>query len=320
VQSCVTSPPYFGLRDYGVEGQIGLEDSLEDWIEQLVTVFREVRRVLVPTGSLWLNLGDSYSGGGRGGNPGTSPHQKQSRNQGSLSVRNQKRSPLKDKDLIGQPWRVAFALQADGWWLRSEIIWHKPTAMPESCKDRPTKAHETVFLLTKAPRYYYDGDAIAEPRASLGGSSVNGWASGDTPHNAIAHSKDKGDRKTFRGQGKYANNASFSPIGKPNAQKGNRDVEDETRNARSVWSIVSEPFPEAHFATFPTELARRCILAGCPVNGTVLDPFLGSGTTALVAARLQRHCIGIELNSDYAEMARRRVVGDAPLFAEVAVA
>jgi DNA modification methylase len=295
VHCCVTSPPYFGLRDYGVDGQIGLEPTPNEFVAELVAVFREMRRVLRDDGTLWLNLGDSYV---------TTPpgNKSKPKDVDGLYGRRQdmqighgedrdaiwacgKSSGLPHKNLLGMPWRVAFALQADGWYLRQDIIWHKPNPMPESVTDRCTKAHEYVFLLSKSARYFYDQAAIAEP-ASYPDDGIRVA----TPKNAALGLK-------------------------PTREYGHQNG--DTRNARSVWTIAAQPFKEAHFATFPPDLADRCIKAGCPKGGTVLDPFGGAGTTGLVADRLQRNAVLIELNPAYADIARRRIAGDAPLFAEV---
>lgn len=284
VQCCVTSPPYFGLRDYQVAGQIGLEQSPAKYVEQMVAVFREVRRVLRRDGTLWLNLGDSYAMSTKGaGGQG-----KQHKNAGSVMADRSWRIPagIKPKDLMLIPARVALALQADGWWVRSEIIWSKAAPMPESVRDRPTCAHEKVWLLTKAATYFYDADAVAERAVS------------DGPR------RDNGDGDRFCDRGMYSGRA------------GNK--EDGTRNLRNVWHLNPEPFPGAHFATMPPTLAARCIKAGSRPGDTVLDPFAGAGTTLLVADRLQRHGVGIELNPEYIAIARERLRGDAPLFAEVA--
>ena len=295
VHCCVTSPPYWGLRDYGVEGQIGLEPSQEAYVARIVAVFAEVRRVLRPDGTCWVNLGDSYNAAGRVGH-GTRIGYKQGTSRASACGEDSPRPSavgLKPKDLVGIPWRVAFALQADGWWLRSDIIWHKPNPMPESVTDRPTKAHEYVFLLTKSERYAYDADAIAEidTGRNPGNVSHNGttaYESGDDHHRTKGGLLNIGDR--------------------------------EFRNARSVWTIATQPFHGSHFATMPPALAERCIKAGCPAGGTVLDPFGGAGTTGLVADRLQRNAVLIELSPVYAEMARARIQGDAPLTSVVEVA
>jgi DNA modification methylase len=296
VHCVVTSPPYWGLRDYGVAGQIGLEATPDAFVARMVEVFRDVRRVLRKDGTLWLNLGDSYAGGHETGRRDS--QQERSINGRAVTMKPAeiaqvaKRSGLKPKDLIGIPWRVAFALQADGWWLRSDIIWSKPNPMPESVTDRPTKAHEYLFLLTKAERYWYDDEAIKEVALQpLGAAALTGQ-----------HKADAGGFTT--------NGTSTSTLGSNQGQA--------TRNKRSVWTIATAPFPEAHFATFPPALPETCIKAGCPVGGTVLDPFAGAGTTLLVADRLQRHGIGIELNPEYADMAERRVRNDGPLFADIA--
>jgi DNA modification methylase len=297
VNCIVTSPPYFGLRDYGMAAQIGLEATPAAYVETMVEVFREARRVLRDDGTLWLNLGDSYNNRTK---VRTTSHQPalngftddnwaERAAAGGVRMSN-KFDGIKEKDLIGIPWRVAFALQADGWWLRQDIIWHKPNPMPESVTDRCTKAHEYVFLLSKSARYWFDAAAIAEPQLTgetaryYGTSGQLGWNAASGGH------RDK--------SGSYGNG--------------------ETRNKRSVWTITSQPFADAHFATFPPELPELCIKASCPVGGTVLDPFGGAGTTGLVADRLQRHAILIELNPDYATMAEHRITDDAPLFMEPA--
>ncbi len=299
VHCCVTSPPYWGLRDYGSDGQLGLEDTPDEYVTRMVDVFREVRRVLRDDGSLWLNLGDSYNSAASnqrneligGWDAGMGRSQKIDRD-------------LKPKDLVGIPWRVAFALQADGWWLRSDIIWSKPNPMPESVTDRPTKAHEYVFLLTKSARYFYDADAIRERATYYGPNGANGSRPG-TPHEGQML--------------KRSGNKNRKP--NPAAVLGRGDTshgipwEGFDRNARTVWEIATQPYAEAHFATFPQELPRRCIAAGSPADGTILDPFMGSGTTALVARNLGRKSIGIELNRDYCDLAARRL-GQQTLFAE----
>lgn len=287
VHCCVTSPPYWGLRDYGVDGQLGLEKTPDGYVEGLVKVFREVRRVLKDNGTLWLNLGDCYAtGAGAARSPGGKHFGKQNKviDSGSYAKSQPNRMKiegLKPKDLVGIPWRVAFALQADGWWLRSEIIWNKPNCLPESVKDRPTKAHETIFLLAKSRMYYYDSDAIREPH------------------------KEDSLRRTKR---------KFVYKHKPPGQEKHTLTPDgfchpKGKNKRSVWTVGTKPFKGAHFATFPPDLIEPCVLAGCPVGGTVLDPFLGSGTTGVVAAKHNRKFIGIELNPKYAGMASGRIVG-----------
>ena len=301
VQTCVTSPPYFGLRDYGVDGQIGQETSPAAFVEALVTVFREVRRVLADDGTLWLNLGDSYAANRTYQVPSTkggAKHAPAQGNSGAMTVP----EGLKAKDLMGVPWRVALALQADGWWLRSDIIWSKPNPMPESVTDRPTRAHEYVFLLSKRERYFYDANAIRED-AVTGSSMIVG-----------ATSERSSDRKSDVA---VANGRNVQSV---NAESERRDIAgcsfnnnprlritDGKRNARSVWTIVGEPFDGAHFATMPPELARRCILAGSRRGDVVLDPFAGAGTTSLVAVGHGRRAIGCELNPEYAALALDRV-------------
>jgi DNA modification methylase len=278
IHTCVTSPPYFGLRDYGVDGQIGLEQTPDEYVSRLVDVFREVRRVLRDDGTLWLNLGDSYASRPSWGRGGVSTLD--GRKQGGENGKSADRTNLpglKPKDLIGIPWRVAFALQADGWYLRQDIIWHKPNPMPESVRDRCTKAHEYIFLMSKSPRYYFDADAIVEKAKQWPGH-------------------------TSKKQGEFAGKGVTPGTG----QSAFRAIRD-TRNRRSVWTVTTKPFKGAHFSTFPPDLIEPCILAGCPEGGTVLDPFGGAGTTALVAARNNRHAILIELNPEYAAMARARI-------------
>jgi len=342
VNCCVTSPPYWGLRDYGtatweggdpscdhrngplaspkstligytgdhvklavggrpyknacgkcgarrVDDQIGLELTPEDYVAEMVTVFREVRRTLRSDGTLWLNLGDSYAGGslgrhdsGEGGKFG-----------GPRLEPSARPFPpgLKQKDLVGIPWRVAFALQADGWYLRSDIIWAKTNPMPESVTDRPTKSHEYVFLMSKEPRYWWDAEAVKE-------QSIGTW-------------------NPMKGFGVERRKAAFMTESQLELQRtqfahnSHHDDEEKTgRNVRTVWNIATKPYPEAHFATFPEELVRRCIRAGCPPGGTVLDPFFGAGTTGVAALTEDRFCIGVELNAEYIALAAKRL--DAP--------
>ena len=280
VNTCVTSPPYFGLRDYGHDGLIGLEPTPDEFVAALVGVFREVRRVLRDDGTLWLNLGDSYNAAGRKGH-GTRTGFKQSTNRASAAGHDNSRpnvAHLKEKDLIGIPWRVAFALQADGWYLRQDIIWHKPNPMPESVRDRCTKAHEYVFLLSKSPTYYFDADAIKEP--AVKGASGSTFNKGKTAAHQMGRSSEK------------------------------ERVDAGTRNRRSVWTVATRPYKGAHFATFPPDLIEPCILAGAPPDGIVLDPFMGSGTTAAVATTLGRFAMGCELNPDYIELIRERLDGN----------
>ena len=284
VQCCVTSPPYWGLRDYGHADQIGQEDTPDEYVQSMVNLFREVRRVLADDGTLWLNLGDSYNGymaNQRG--TGLEIERQQARKyvEPGFGLRDK---ALKNKDLVGIPWLVALALRADGWYLRQDIIWHKPNPMPESVTDRCTKAHEYIFLLSKSPRYYYDHGAIKE-RAEQAG-------------------RVRADRM---GGNKYVEGVKHSD--------GSVFVGSEWRNKRSVWSVPTAPYREAHFATFPPDLIRPCILAGCPVGGTVLDPFGGSGTTGMVAYENGRSAVLIELNQDYAKLINERLTttGGLPL-------
>jgi DNA modification methylase len=285
VHSCVTSPPYFGLRDYGHDGQIGLEETPAQFVAKLVEVFAEVHRVLRDDGTLWLNLGDSYARNPAKGGSGPSGKNREwyGDNYGSAQG-----APipegLKEKDLIGIPWRVAFALQDFGWYLRQEIIWHKPNPMPESVTDRCTKAHEHIFLLSKSPRYYFDHEAIKEP---------------------VVCTKKPG-RKIKETHHYGAGNGGNSGLNGLLSRYHNGDAPTH-RNRRSVWSVPTRAFKGAHFATFPEQLIEPCILAGAPIGGTVLDPFMGSGTTAVVAERLGRQWIGCELNAQYADIAYERI-------------
>lgn len=358
VHCCVTSPPYYGLRDYGtadwqggddscdhkngtahqqqgatsvrqgrsnteaqrnenfrdtcgkcgatrIDRQLGLEPTSDEYVAGMVEVFREVRRVLRDDGTLWLNIGDSYAGGG-GFSPDSPSNQagsKQTTHKGSIRGTIRPGNGIKPKDLIGIPWMLAFALRADGWYLRQEIIWAKPNPMPESVRDRCTKAHEQIFLLSKSSRYYFDAEAIAEPGADI---LPNGRPAPRARYGGLLPSEAKG--------GMHRSDASATQTGVP------RVVEAHIRNKRSVWTVATQPFSEAHFATYPPALIEPCILAGCPVGGTVLDPFAGAGTTGLVADRLNRNAILIELNPKYAALAERRMTDDAPLFAEVRAA
>lgn len=297
-RTCVTSPPYWGLRDYGADGQLGLEKTPSEYVDNMVKVFREVRRVLTDDGTLWLNLGDSYAGswGAQGRRDSTSNATSISRNQITNHPKRLRQTGsiheagLKAKDLIGIPWRVAFALQADGWFLRSDIIWHKPNPMPESVTDRPTKSHEYIFLLSKNADYYYDAANIAEPCES--GESDLKKMREQKPRIGGKH-KDLIDPKS--------NASSETNIG----QK--RSVGDGTsRNKRTVWTVGTAVCKEAHFATFPPALIRPCILAGAPMGGGVLDPFGGSGTTGEVAEMEGRNATLIELNPEYVKIIERR--------------
>lgn len=294
VHCIVTSPPYFGLRDYGVDGQIGLEPSPDEFVAALVEVFAEARRVLRDEGTCWLNLGDSYAATTKGS---SGKGEKQITNAGTIIADRRWSVPngMKAKDLIGIPWLSAFALRADGWYLRSDIIWHKPNPMPESVTDRPTKAHEYVFLLTKAQRYYYDADAIREP----------------VPPGAVFKPR-RDDGSTLR--------AMVDPSGVMLDGLVSAGANPNGANARTVWPIATEPSSYAHFALMPSRLARRCITAGCPHGGVVLDPFAGMATTGVVALEEGRSFVGIELNETYHAQARERLAGTMPLFAAEAPA
>jgi DNA modification methylase len=288
VQTCVTSPPYFGLRDYGMADQIGLEQTPDAFVAELVSVFREVKRVLRDDGTVWLNLGDSY--GTTSGNMYTISNTPELASGGINFARPS--GDQRPKNLLGIPWRVAFALQADGWYLRQDIIWHKPNPMPESVRDRCTKAHEYIFLLSKSERYYYDADAIAEDLQGPPHAPGN-KASADAGH--------------------LRNDVGTDRMQKVWGESGRR-------NKRSVWTITTKPYSGAHFATFPPDLIEPCIKAGSKAGDTVLDPFGGAGTTGLVSDRLGRDAVLCELNPAYAKMASERIAGENPMFTDVVVA
>ncbi|HXJ00953.1 MAG TPA: site-specific DNA-methyltransferase [Micropepsaceae bacterium] len=347
VHCVVTSPPYWGLRDYGngVAG-IGLEHTIDEHMAALAKVFHEARRVLRADGTLWVNYGDAYAGhnlpGWRAGNEAKNGGASNKNGVGYVDG-------LKPKDLIGLPWRLAFALQAAGWYLRQDIIWHKPNPMPESITDRCTKAHEYLFLLSKSARYYFDQEAILEEcspntharlaqdlEAQIG--SERAHAGGKTNGNMKAVARRGGGNRSHKFTEAYdggadehrtkAGLAAFADKQRKIAEAGSGVKNNDSfvdacslsvtkRNKRSVWTVGSEPFSQAHFATFPPTLIEPCILAGCPKGGTVLDPFGGAGTTALVADRHGRNSILIELNPEYAAMAKRRIEGDAGMFAQV---
>lgn len=272
IHTCVTSPPYYALRDYGVDGQIGLEETPEAFIQKLVDVFREVRRVLRDDGTLWINMGDTWG---------------------------------KNKQMLGMPWRLAFALQADGWFLRQDIIWHKTNPMPESVRDRCTKAHEYIFLLSKQPKYYFDHEAIREPAVYTGANRGVGFGHGTDKE---ARGRDRvSNRDNFRREGsKRAQVIPGQTVGTHRPDRADT-IPDGMRAKRNIWSLATRPFKGAHFATFPPELIEPCILAGCPVGGTVLDPFGGSGTTAGVALAFGRDAVLCELNPDYAALVPARI-------------
>ena len=324
VDCVVTSPPYWGLRDYGTSEQLGLEPTPEEYVANMVKVFQEIHRVLKPSGTVWLNLGDSYAG--------SNSDKYSAPNKNTLSAKmgqtyggieksiKAKVTGLKPKDLIGIPWRVAFALQADGWYLRSDIIWQKPNPMPESVKDRPTKSHEYIFLLTKSRKYYYDADAIKEPTVSQdkykrdrdnpnhkfnntpGRTKMSGLKDNKYTHknkrdvwnikekNITGNMSDRGVTRTTEGLN----------------MKSNAEKTGEYKNKRDVWSISTKPYKEAHFAVFPEEIPMNCIKAGSPKDGVVLDPFAGSGTTLKVALGLGRKAIGIDINTEYLDLCIKR--------------
>ena len=287
VHTCVTSPPYCGLRDYsGGDSELGQEETVDGYVQNMVEVFREVRRILRDDGTLWLNLGDTYAA--------NRTYQVRQSVQGEYCTNDERyggrgsKVPegLKSKDLIGIPWRVAFALQADGWYLRQDIIWHKPNPMPESVEDRCTKAHEYIFLLSKKPKYYYDHEAVKEPVAC---STVNRLSQKNLPN----------QNGSTRVPGKT--NGNMKAVGNT-----------ETRNRRSVWTVTTKGYKGAHFAVYPEDLIVPCVLAGCPENGTVFDPFTGSGTTAVVALKNGRNFIGTELNPEYVKLAQERIRESVP--------
>jgi DNA modification methylase len=296
----VTSPPYWGLRDYGVAGQIGLEPTMAAYLETMVGVCRELRRVLKPAGTFWLNIGDSYATVGGNGTQGASGQRASRTFTASGSSKKGVPDGLKPKDLCMIPNRLAIALQDEGWWVRSEIIWAKPNPMPESVTDRPTSAHEKIWLLTKSERYFYDAAAIREEFADERQGNPGAYLR--TTSRAKGCIRERQDSGLLNGGGGWASGA----------ERGGR-------NARNVWTIPSQPFKGSHFATFPPALVERCIKAGCPAGGSVLDPFGGAGTTGLVADRLGRHATLIELNPEYADMTKRRIDGDAGLFADATI-
>lgn len=338
VHCVVTSPPYWGLRCYGVDGQLGQEPTLGEHIETMVSVFRDVRRVLRKDGTFWLNYGDCYATAPNGrsadavkalGNDDRTfrdkpfstvgpicdtsrPNVLDNKHKGGTAPQSRIRAGgfLKPKDLCMIPARLAIALQDDGWWIRSEIIWAKPNPMPESVRDRPTSAHEKIYLLTKSQQYYYDAEATKKPAGdwgerdrSAGKYHTDGFrAAGQSPHSGL-----KGQPKKNKQRGHSRRHAGFND--RWNAMT--KAEQCQGANLRNVWNVATQPFSEAHFATFPPKLIEPCIKAGCPEGGTVLDPFLGSGTTGLVADQLGRDCIGIELNPEYAAMARKRIDQDA---------
>jgi DNA modification methylase len=294
IDCCITSPPYFGLRDYGTDEQIGLEETPEQFVSALVEVFREVKRVLKDDGTLWLNLGDSYWGGGwRGASLNDNSGIIQKNHKGThcgesmKGIGTGKHDIIKPKDLMGIPWRVAFALQEDGWYLRQDIIWHKPNPMPESVTDRCTKSHEYIFLLSKSQRYYFDNESIKEDNAD-----------------PLRKNYQSGSRSNGKNKDRNDNDLS----------ERTKDWIPDGRNKRSVWTVTTKPYSGAHFATFPQDLIEPCIKAGCPKDGIVLDPFMGAGTTAVVARKLNRNYIGFELNAEYVKIAEQRITDELGFF------
>lgn len=333
VQSCITSPPYWGLRDYGVAGQLGLEKTPEEYVARIVETFREVRRVLRPDGTLWLVLGDSYAQKRWG--KGNAPAPTNTGNKAATS-HTRLRTGLKPKDLVGIPWRVALALQADGWWLRQDIIWSKTNPMPESTKDRCTRSHEYIFTLTKSARYYYDAEAMRTFESQLGGPKdphegnrscrkaldnlgkktrvPAGWDQSQGAHRTLEHNTGTMAERRQRANKKQDGHGRRHEGFNDRYRLDNHIVMTTAKvNCRSVWTISTKPYREAHFATFPPEIPHLCILAGSRIGDTILDPFAGSGTTGMVAKELGRHFIGIELNPAYIKMAEKRIGQFLPL-------
>jgi DNA modification methylase len=307
VQCCVTSPPYFGLRDYGHPGQIGLEKTPAEYVAALVEVFEGVRELLADDGVLWLNLGDSYTGSANnGGEASKTMRGPQAATGKNLPTKGG--AGLKPKDLMGMPWRVAFALQAAGWYLRQDIIWHKPNPMPESVTDRCTKAHEYLFLLTKSERYFWDAEAMRERAVAADIGAMDGGAQRQ------ADGTDANEGRNFRSKAnsfkrdgsKRAEVMPGQTVGTHRAEREESTYDTFTRNRRSVWTVPTQPYSGAHFAVFPAALIEPCVLAGSRPGDVVLDPFMGSGTTAQVAQALGRQWIGCELNTEYAPLQQAR--------------
>lgn len=328
IDCCVTSPPYFGLRDYGTDGQIGLEETPDLFVAKMVQVFEQVRRVLKPEGTLWLNLGDSYNGSG---GSGSAEYAKKHTQFGKVIESGTAQPPkniksLKPKDLIGIPWMVAFALRSQGWYLRQDIIWSKPNPMPESVTDRCTKAHEYIFLMSKSGKYYYDQEAIKLPVADSSVQRLSQDVEKQNGSNRVP-GKTNGSMKAV---GKVRPNGivrdrlldydSKEKQLRQNTERGGYENESDLpepsgfANKRSVWTVTTMPYSEAHFATFPERLIVDCIKAGCPENGTVLDPFMGAGTTALVSRKLNRNYVGFELNPEYIKIANKRLANTLGMF------
>lgn len=301
VHTCVTSPPYYNLRDYETTGQIGMEETPEKYVDKLAEVFREVRRVLRPDGTLWVNIGDSYA---------TRSGRQAPRNTRNSCGHTEKRPPdgYKYKDLIGIPWLLAFALRADGWYLRQDIIWSKSNCMPESVRDRCTKSHEYIFLLTKSERYYFDTEAISEP---IAGSSTKRYLQNIEAQAGSFKQPERDGRPMKAVLPRFGGNKYPGHTDGDSRKDGNTYIPTPRRNKRDVWVVSTSGFRGAHFAVFPEKLIEPCILAGCPEGGTVLDPFTGSGTTGVVAKRLGRDFVGIEINPEYERMARERITATA---------
>jgi len=313
VDCCITSPPYYGLRDYGVKGQIGLEETPEAYIQKMVEIFSEVYRVLKKTGTLWLNIGDSYWGGKGYSGSSAGIYQYQRRKEGksitpacsnfggknTIRPTDRKHQFIKAKDLIGIPWALAFALRNNGWYLRQDIIWHKPNPMPESVTDRCTKSHEYIFLLTKSAKYYFDADSIKEPQS---------------PNTHRRYSKDVergiNDVPAAAETSKEKNRPGYKDFRKYTP----KTFLEDGRNKRSVWTVCTQAEKEAHFACFPQKLIVDCVKAGCPESGVILDPFMGSGTTAAVAKKFNRNYIGFELNPDYIKIANKKLNRELGIF------
>lgn len=324
VNCVVTSPPYYGLRDYGISGQIGLEVTPDEYVANLVQVFREVKRVLRDDGTLWLNLGDSYSGSGKGQWNGGASDPKNQKTFG-MKLNNVGNIPdgLKPKDLIGIPWMVAFALRADGWWLRQDIIWAKPNPMPESVTDRCTKAHEYIFLLSKSAKYYYDNEAVMEVATGYDGrkdtmfkgavKSYDGVMPGGKPQSFAQNGHERWQYRSLEtGRTGEVHSGYENPDGTLRVSFDDKGI--PVRNKRDVWTVTTKPYKGAHFATFPPKLIEPCIKAGCPAGGIVFDPFVGSGTTVMVANELGRRGIGLDLNMKYLDVnARERLASVQPL-------
>lgn len=308
IDCCITSPPYYKQRDYGVNGQIGLEKTVDEYIDKLTDIFREVRRVLRPDGTLWLNIADCYAGSGKGGAnyPDNAKKYKQGTNRGSV----ENKLPFtnadncKSKDLIGIPFLLAFALRAEGWYWRQTIVWEKPNAMPESVKDRCTTAHEYMLLFSKSQRYYFDYAAIQEPCVGFNNQPPAGSKGSIRPNSRLR----KGNRKTFRGGGAYTGNQAFiNDVAAENTSRGNAPNDTGLRRKRSVWHIATVGSKYHHYATFPTKLVEPCILAGSRTGGVVLDPFAGTGTVGAVAKANNRGYVLIDISAENAAICRERL-------------